>query len=77
MARDYHNKLRCVVYLGVLTGKEFEQKYMEISNSPDKVPVASTLLPVGGDSQKVMAWIFYEMQGQVANPKKQPIRVDL
>ena len=70
--KDYFGKKKGVVYLGVITGKEFEKVYQEMSNSPDKLPLASTIIPLtdsngctlfqDADSQEpvIQAWIFYE-----------------
>ena len=47
-----------------MSGEEFAKHYAEISASPDKVPLASTILSViaidGGTYGKILAWIFFE-----------------
>jgi len=62
--KDFRGNDKLVMYLGVVTGKQFEQKYNELSKSEDKLPVASNLIPILVDSDEAHsifhAWIFYE-----------------
>ena len=44
--KDYHNKTRHAVYFNRITGVKFQEEYAKISESTDKVPVASTLIPI-------------------------------
>lgn len=48
MAADYYGKTSDVIYLGTITGEQFAKAYKEIASSKDKVPKASTILPVTG-----------------------------
>lgn len=67
---DFRGKQHLVKYLGIVTGEQFEELYNEMTNSDDKLPVASTILPLGFKDgvQKVQAWIFYEVI-----PKEEPV----
>ena len=56
--KDYFGKGHYVKYLGCITQEKFEELYNEMSNSKDKLPVASTIHPF--DNTRVNAWIFYE-----------------
>ena len=85
MSSDYNGLFSGVKYLGIITGKEFEEAYNEMSASPDKTPVASTVLPVRSNVQssvigtKIQAWIFYkvrEPQGS-SKPKKRTLKMEL
>lgn len=77
MARDFHGNVKCVLFYPNITGEEFQKIYMEMSASPDKTPVASTLLPVLLDngSNKINAYIFYELRRQPTVPKPKPLEV--
>lgn len=46
--KDYFGKHRDSTALGIVTMKQFEDAYREMSNSPDKLPVASNIIPVFG-----------------------------
>jgi hypothetical protein len=62
--KDYYKKSKGVTFVGIVTGKEFEQKYMEISNSEDKLPTASTIIPINSSDKEAEpifhAWIYWE-----------------
>jgi len=63
--KDFKGELGLVEYLGPVTGKEFQDKYNEMSNSEDKQPIASTILPVldkEGSTKIFDCWIFYKMK---------------
>ena len=64
----YRGKGHYVKYLGIVNGEEFERLYNEMSNSSDKLPVASTLLMNTDDSAQ--AWIFYETKTEEVKEKK-------
>ena len=73
--KDFYGKDKLVVYLGPVTGKEFQDRYIDIAMSKDKVPIASTIIPINNVGDKETqplfhAWIFYEKPGIEAS--KQP-----
>lgn len=72
---NFHGKQPKVTYLGIVTGAQFESAYMALANSPTKLPIASTILPLTGSDgctrygdekateanvPLIHAWIFYE-----------------
>ena len=54
------------MYLGQVSGTEFEKAYNELANSEDKRPIASTIIPAFTQGSKPVfeAWIFYELKAQ-------------
>jgi len=66
--KDFRNNEKLVVFLGPVTGKEFQDRYIDMSMSKDKLPVASTIIPIqnkGEEAQPLFfAWIFYEKPGE-------------
>ena len=67
--KDYFGKGHYVENLGLVTFEEFKTKYNEMSCSPDKLPVASTILKF--DDTRFNALIFYET-APGAGTEKQP-----
>ncbi len=72
--KSYYGKLSETKFLGQVTGEIFQEIYMKMSQSEDKLPVASTIIPIT-DSEGctmrnreneplVLAWIFYEYNPQ-------------
>lgn len=46
--KNFHGAYHNSTALGLVTMKEFEKKYREFTNSPDKLPTASNLIPLRG-----------------------------
>lgn len=70
--KDFRGNRKYVLYCGIITGKKFEEIYQEISNSINKLPVASTILPITGHAG---ARIYSTRQEQ-PNPNEPPITVE-
>ena len=76
--KDYHNKWKRVEYLGLVTGEVFEKRYNQMSESDDKIPIASTIIRHENDMKLVEAWIFYEqLEIPVNKPIKKKLRMEL
>jgi len=78
--KDFRGKSHYVKYLGIVTGKEFEEKYNIMSDSPGILPVASSFEKNTADS--FHAWIFYEtepsvQQEEIKKEEKKPIKIEL
>ena len=77
--KDYHGNHRHLVFLGILTGTEIQDKYNEMADSVDKLPVATVtkeILKDGSqttrDGEYVWAcWIYYQFK------KKEKLRTRL
>lgn len=78
--KNYNGLNGYTKYLGIVTGEEFEQAYNDMSDSPDKLPIASTILPVhtiplNEDAKPLaQAWIFYQTKKEEEEKK---MRLDL
>jgi len=70
-------------YTGIISAKTFQKMYNDLANSPDKRPIASTILPFLGangfsttdntDGQPlVYGWIFYEQLKPSQETPKEP-----
>jgi len=57
--KDFRGNKKQVKYLGIVTGEQFEMEYNKLSSSPDKVPLASNLIPV----QQSMVNVKFDGEG--------------
>ena len=70
---NYKGNRGLTKYLGVVTGKEFEEMYNEMAHAEGVLPIASTIIPIKDtvDDETTPlfhAWIFYE-----EHPKKEKV----
>ena len=74
--KDYHGKTHLVKSLGLVSMDEFENAYNDMSLSSDKLPVASTVIPAGVNSNGkpgFYAWIFYEVSEKTVQAEEKKL----